>query len=195
YPQVKFIAVVPPVKPAAELTRVGRVIVAATNSAARSDYLRGLIVRFAQGVEVYPVGCQSLVALAEAGQLDGPEVEREIRQSIEPLLAKGIDVLALGCTHFPAMRPVFERVAGPGVLVIDSGAAVARQTRRVLTEQRLLARPGAGPADAPRLPRPDDEFWRSGVNSSFELVASRLLGAPVEGRYATDMLWPPASAV
>ena len=199
YPQVKFIAVVPPVKPAAELTRVGRVAVAATNSAARSDYLRGLIARFAQGIEVYPVGCQSLVTLAEAGQLDGPEVEREIRQSIEPLLAKGIDVLALGCTHFPAMRPVFERVVGPDVLVIDSGAAVARQTRRVLVGQRLLATPTSGstasPADAPRLPRPDDEFWRSGTSATFEQVASRLLGAPVVGRHAADMLWPPASAV
>jgi glutamate racemase len=195
YPQVKFIAVVPPVKPAAALTRVGRVAVAATNSAARSDYLRGLIARFAQGIEVYPVGCQSLVTLAEAGQLDGSEVEREIRQSLEPLLAKGIDVLALGCTHFPAMRPVFERVVGPDVLVIDSGAAVARQTRRVLVEQRLLAAPNSGPADAPRLPRPDDEFWRSGTSASFEQVAARLLGAPVAGRYAADMLWPPASAV
>lgn len=195
YPQVKFIAVVPAVKPAAELTRVGRVAVAATNSAARSDYLQGLIAQFARGVEVYSVGCQSLVTLAEAGQLDGPEVEREIRRGIEPLLAKGIDVLALGCTHFPAMRPVFERVVGPNVAVIDSGAAVARQARRVLTTQRLLAARDAGPADAPRAPCPDDEFWRSGTNEAFELVATRLLGAPVAGRYAADMLWPPASAV
>ena len=195
YPQVKFIAVVPAVKPAAEMTRVGRVAVAATNAAARSDYLRGLIRQFAQGVEVYPVGCQSLVSLAEAGQLDGPEVEREIRRSIEPLLAKGIDVLSLGCTHFPAMRPVFERVVGPSVRVIDSGAAVARQTRRVLTQQGLLTMLDTGPADEPRTPRSDDEFWRSGENTSFEQVASLLLGAPVEARYAADMLWPPASAV
>ena len=195
YPQIKFIAVVPAVKPAAKLTRTGKVGVAATDAAARSDYLRGLIAQFAQGVEVYPVGCQTLVALAEAAQLDGPEVEREIRQSIEPLLVKGIDVLALSCTHFPAMRPVFERVVGPGVRVIDSGAAVARQTRRVLTEQGLLATPDGGPAPEPRLPRPDDEFWRSGTSAAFERVASRLLGAPVEGRYAADMLWPPASAV
>ncbi|HEY7975293.1 MAG TPA: glutamate racemase, partial [Ktedonobacterales bacterium] len=172
YPQTPFVAVVPAVKPAAELTRVGRVAVAATNSAARSDYLRGLIAQFAQGVEVFPVGCQSLVTLAEAGLLDGPEVEREIRQSMEPLLAKGIDVLALGCTHFPAMRPVFERVVGPDVLVIDSGAAVARQTRRVLRERRLLAAPGAAPVDAPRLLRSDDEFWRSGTNVAFEQVAT-----------------------
>ncbi len=195
YPQIRFVAVVPAVKPAAEMTRTGRVAVAATNAAARSEYLHGLIRRFAQGVEVYPVGCQPLVTLAEAGQLDGPEVEREIRRDIEPLLAKGIDVLALGCTHFPAMRPVFERVVGPGVRVIDSGAAVARQTRRVLTAQGLLAAADSGPAPAPRAPRPDDEFWRSGKSATFEQVASLLLGGPVEGRYAADMLWPPADAV
>ncbi len=194
YPQIKFIAVVPAVKPAAEMTKTGRVIVAATDSAARSAYLHGLIERFAHGVEVYPVGCQSLVSLAEAGKLDGPEVEGEIRRRIEPLLANDIDVLALGCTHFPAMRAVFERVVGPQVRVIDSGAAVARQTRRVLREQHLLAAPEAGPAREPRLPRPDDEFWRSGTSESFEQVASLLLGAPVEGRYAADMLWTPASA-
>jgi len=195
HPEVEFVAVVPPVKPAAELSRVKRIAVAATNSAARSAYLRGLIHEFAKGVEVYPVGCQPLVTLAEAGRLDGPEVEREIRQRIEPLLAKGIDVLALGCTHFPAMRPVFERVVGPGVQVIDSGAAVARRTRDVLTLHGLLAASDRGPAAEPRAPRPDDEFWRSGTETSFEEVASLLLGGPVEARYAADMLWPPESAV
>lgn len=195
YPHIKFVAVVPAVKPAAEMTRVGRVAVAATDSAARSAYLRGLIEQFAQGIEVFPIGCQSLVTLAEAGKLDGPEVEREIRRRIEPLLAKGIDVLALGCTHFPAMRPAFERIVGPDVRVIDSGAAVALQTRRVLTQQGLLAANDSGPAAHPRAPRLDDEFWRSGTSETFEQVASLLLGAPVEGRYADDMLWPPASAV
>lgn len=194
YPQVAFVAVVPAVKPAAEMTQTRRVAVAATDSAARSAYLRGLIDQFAQGVEVYPVGCQSLVALAEAGKLDGPEVEGEIRRRIEPLLARDIDVLALGCTHFPAMRPAFERVVGPQVRVIDSGAAVARQTRRVLRERHLLAAPEGGPATQPRLPRPNDEFWRSGTSDAFEHVASLLLGGRVDAQYAADMLWTPASA-
>ncbi|MGH2503952.1 MAG: glutamate racemase, partial [Ktedonobacterales bacterium] len=113
YPGLKFIAVVPAVKPAAAMTRSGRVAIAATDSAAQGDYLRGLIAQFADGVEVYPVGCQRLVALAEKGLLDGPEIEGEIRAGIGPLLARGIDVLALGCTHFPAMRAAFERVCGP----------------------------------------------------------------------------------
>jgi glutamate racemase len=106
-------------------------------------------------------------------------------------------VLALGCTHFPAMRAAFERVVGPRVRVIDSGAAVARQTRRVLREQRLLAASNAAPATPgaePRAPRADDEFWRSGTSEVLEQVASLLLGGQAPGRFAADMLWTPASA-
>lgn len=188
FPRVKFIAVVPAVKPAAAMTRAGRVAVAATESSARSAYLRGLITQFAGGAEVYPVACQRLVALAEEGLLDGPEVERQIHADLDPLLARGIDVLALGCTHFPAMRAAFERVCGPGVRVIDSGAAVARQTRRVLREQGLLRAADTGPLDAPRPLTAADEFWRSGADGAFDQVAAAILGGAPHSRLAKDML-------
>src|SRR5579859_5249591 len=188
YPQIKFIAVVPAVKPAAAMTHTGRVAVAATNSSAQSDYLRGLIAQFAEGVEVYPVGCQRLVALAEKGLLDGPRVERQIRADIGPLLERGIDVLALGCTHFPAMRAAFERVCGPGVAVIDSGEAVARRTRVVLREQGLLATSDSGPLAAPRPLTATDEFWRSGPDGAFDRVAAAILGGKPRSRLAEGML-------
>jgi glutamate racemase len=188
HPEIKFIAVVPAVKPAAAMTRVGRVAVAATNSSAQSDYLRGLINQFANGAEVYPAGCQRLVTLAEEGLLDGPEVERQIRADIGPLLERGIDVLALGCTHFPAMRAAFERVCGPEVRVIDSGEAVARRTRVVLREQGLLAIPDDGPQAAPRIPTAADEFWRSGPNGTFDRVAAAILGGKPRSRLAKGML-------
>ncbi len=188
HPEIKFIAVVPAVKPAAAMTRAGRVAVAATNSSAQSDYLRGLITQFANGAEVYPVGCQRLVALAEKGVLDGPEVERQIRADIGPFLARGIDVLTLGCTHFPAMRPAFERVCGPDVRVIDSGEAVARRTRVVLREQGLLAPTDGGPLAAPRALTAADEFWRSGPGSAFDRVAAAILDGKPHSRLAKGML-------
>lgn len=194
YPQIRFIAVVPAVKPAAEMTRVGRVGVIATNSAAQSPYLMGLIEQFASDVETHRIGAQSLVALAEAGKLEGPEVEDEIRQYLAPALAREIDTLALGCTHFPALRGAFERVVGPGVRVIDSGAAVARQTRRVLTEEGLLVAPEAGAADAPRALRSGDEFWRSGeTGETFDRVIAALLGSEVRSQFAPEMLYTPAT--
>ncbi len=193
YPDIPIVGVVPAVKPAARMTRVGRVGVAATEASARGDYLRRLIDEHAQGVAVSAVGCPRLVLLAEAAQLDGPLVEATIREDIAPLLAAEIDTLVLGCTHFPAMRPAFERVVGPGVAVIDSGAAIARRARALLTTAGLLANPVGGPAAASRLPRPDDEFWRSGADgAAFDRVAVALLGAAPPSRFAPGMA--PSSA-
>ncbi|HEY7020792.1 MAG TPA: glutamate racemase [Ktedonobacterales bacterium] len=185
-----FVGVVPAVKPAAELTKVKRVGVASTEASAKGGYLQRLIHDHANGVEVLPVGCPLLVTLAEEGKLDGAEVEETVRGYIQPLLDRGIDILVLGCTHFPAMRPVFERVAGPEVAVIDSGAAIARQTRRVLTERGWLA--SKGPAqETPRSLSSDDEFWHSGDQQQFERVASVLMGAPIAARRAPVAVMAP----
>ncbi len=191
---VPIVGVVPAVKPAAAQTRVGRVGVAATEASARGDYLKRLIAEHANGVEVLAVGCPRLVTMAEEGLLDGPEAEEAVRGYMRPLLDAGIDTLVLGCTHFPAMRATFERVAGPDVAVIDSGAAVARQTRRVLERDGLLAVPEGGPAEAPRPPHASDEFWCSGDVPIFERTAAAILGHPIRGRHVPGMLLAAARA-
>lgn len=187
--EVPFIGVVPAVKPAAALTRAGRIGVAATEASARGDYLRQLIAQHANGVEVLAVGCPRLVLLAEAGVLDGPEAEAAIHEYIQPMLDAGIDTLVLGCTHFPAMHDAFARVAGPGVTVIDSGAAIARQARRVLSERKWLAAPG-NPADTPRALTSCDALWCSGDPNQFADVARAILGMPVEVHTAPEMILP-----
>lgn len=181
-PEVPFVGVVPAVKPAAERTRVGKIGVASTEASAKGDYLRGLIATFANGARVLARGCPRLVTMVEEGILDGPVAEAAVRADIQPMLDAGIDMLVLGCTHFPALRPVFERVAGPGVTVIDSGAAIARQTRRVLTRDDLLAAPYESVAETPRSLQPSDEFWCTGDVARFEAIASILLGEPVSAR-------------
>jgi glutamate racemase len=189
---IPFVGVVPAVKPAAARTRTRLVGIAATEASAHGDYLKGLIAEHANGVKVMAVGCPRLVELAEAGLLDGSVAEAAVREYIAPMLAAGIDELVLGCTHFPAMRAAFERVAGPGVEVIDSGAAIARQTRRVLAERDAPLAPASLPATAPRPPRPDDEFWCSGDAARFASVASAILGHPVEARYLPAMVRGPS---
>ncbi|HEV8192450.1 MAG TPA: glutamate racemase [Ktedonobacterales bacterium] len=194
FPQIRFVGVVPAVKPAAERTRTSVVGIAATEASARGDYLQRLIGDHAHGVEVHAVGCPRLVLLAEQGRLDDDEVENAIRGYIQPLLDAGIDELVLGCTHFPAMRAVFERVAGPDVEVIDSGAAIARQTRRVLAELNLLA-PARDAATNDVPPRRSlDEFWCSGDAKLFTSVATAILGMPVPGQHAPNMVLPPVNA-
>jgi glutamate racemase len=128
-----------------------------------------------------------LVLLAEAGVLDGPEAEAAIREYIDPLLKAGIDTLVLGCTHFPAMHAAFARVVGPGVAVIDSGAAIARQARRVLTQREWLA---DSIASEPRTLTAADVLWCSGDPNHFGHVAAAILGMPVEVYGAPDMIMP-----
>ncbi|HEX8032613.1 MAG TPA: glutamate racemase [Ktedonobacterales bacterium] len=190
---IPFVGVVPAVKPAAERTHVGRVGVAATEASARGDYLKRLITEHANGVEVLAVGCPRLVTLVEAGQLDGPTVEAVVREDIAPLLEAGIDELVLGCTHFPALRSVFERVAGPGVEVIDSGAAIARQTRRVLERAGMLASGEphmGGPAETARPIGEGDLFLCSGPVATFEETTSAILGQRIQARRPGSLLAP-----
>jgi glutamate racemase len=169
---IPFIGVVPAVKPAARATKKGRIGIAATNQAAKALYLRQLIDEFAEGIEVFAVGCPELVTLVEHGELDGPLTEEAVRAALQPILREDIDVIVLGCTHFPALRPVIERITR--VQVIDSGAAIARRTHSVLEAEALM-----------RLVKPVDtgigelKVWCSGDPTTFSAVASKLLGYPV----------------
>lgn len=176
---VPFVGVVPAVKPAARATRRGRIGIAATNRAVKAAYLRQLIDNFAEGIQVYAVGCPELVTLVEEGRLDGLAVEEELRYALGPLLAQDIDVLVLGCTHFPALRPAIERVVGKHVLVIDSSAAIARRTHSILDAEEMTH---------PNLAQHTGELqvWCSGDAQSFSTVASAVLGYPVNA-YHTEL--------
>ncbi|MBR4774539.1 MAG: glutamate racemase [Bacteroidales bacterium] len=143
YPDVPFVGMEPAVKPAALGTKTGVIGVLATAGTLKaSKYLntRGLYDADVRVVE--HVG-QGFVELVEKGILDGPEAEETVRASLQPLLDAGADVIVLGCTHYPFLRPVIERIAGPGVQVIDPAPAVARQTQRLLEKHGVSI--GLGP--------------------------------------------------
>ncbi len=173
FPSIPFVGVVPAVKPAARATKKGRIGIAATNQAAKATYLRQLIDEFAGGIQAFAIGCPELVTLVEDGQLDGPEVEAAVRHALDPILREDIDVIVLGCTHFPALRPVIERVATRQVQVIDSGSAIARRTRYVLDTENLM-QPGTTQGELC--------LWCSGNPEKFSVIASKLLGYPVTTR-------------
>ncbi len=173
FPSIPFVGVVPAVKPAARATKKGRIGIAATNQAAKATYLRQLIDEFAGGIQAFAIGCPELVTLVEDGQLDGPEVEAAVRHALDPILREDIDVIVLGCTHFPALRPVIERVATRQVQVIDSGSAIARRTRYVLDTENLM-QPGTTQGELC--------LWCSGNPEKFSVIASKLLGYSVTTR-------------
>ncbi len=178
YP-VPFVAVVPAVKPASQATKTGKIGVMATDAVSRNPLFLTLVDELRNGAQTLTIGCTRLVEHCEAGQLDGPEVEATIHGYVDPLLAQGVDTLVLGCTHFPLLRPAIERVAGPGVTVIDSGMAVARQARHVLEERRLLREGDTPLSDDERL-----AIYCSGDPDAFSAVASMILGRQVRVRQA-----------
>lgn len=137
YPSVPFIGMEPAVKPAALGTRSGVIGVLATAGTLKgSKYLRTR-GRFEDDVTIVEHVGQGFVELVENGILDGPEAEAVVKASVQPLLDAGADKIVLGCTHYPFLRPVIERLCGPEVEVIDPAPAVARHTVEVLREKGI----------------------------------------------------------
>ena len=179
FTSIHFIGVVPAVKPAARATKKGRIGIAATNQAAKALYLQQLIDEFAGGIQAYAVGCPELVTLVEQGELDGPAVEETVRQALQPVMQEEVDVIVLGCTHFPALRPVIERITAHQVHIIDSGSAVARRTHYVLDAEGLIQPDNSNDAHIGNL-----KVWCSGDAEVFSNVAHKLLGYSINAHQA-----------
>lgn len=184
---IPFVGVVPAVKPASRATKNGRIGVALTNHAAKSPYLHWLINQFATGIQVHTIGCSELVPFVERGEFDGPLVEQAVRDALQPLLREGVDVIVLGCTHFPVLRSLIEDIAGHDVQVIDSALAIANRTRTVLDAEALIHH-----ASTDSTPYGGLEVLCSGDASDFSTVASKLLGYPVFARQTLSAREPSA---
>lgn len=136
FPGVPFVGMVPAVKPAVALTKSGRVGVLATPATLGGRLLGEVVERYAGGVRVVSRACPGLVERIEEGDLEGPATEALVRRYVEPLVQEGVDVIALGCTHYPFVAPLIQRVAGPAVRLLDPSEAVARQVGRVLAGEQ-----------------------------------------------------------
>ncbi|MGL4598767.1 MAG: glutamate racemase, partial [Bacteroidia bacterium] len=121
-----------------EQTQSGVVGVLATTATFQGELFASVVERFAKDVLVLRQPCPGLVQQIEAGKTNDPETETMLRAWVEPMLEKGIDALVLGCTHYPFIRPLLQKIVGDGVRLIDPAPAVARQTRRLLDQQNLL---------------------------------------------------------
>ena len=147
YPQVPFVGLEPAVKPAALRSKTGVVGVLATAGTFHGRLYNETKTKFAKNVTVLAVqadefvievekayrGRSVLEVLERLGQLDNMAfLEPIVRRRIEPLLKAGADKIVLGCTHFPHLKPIIEKVCAGRAEVIDPSDAVARQAKRVL---------------------------------------------------------------
>lgn len=110
---------------AAAASRTGRIGVLATRATVRSGAYERAILSARPGAAVVANAAPLLVPLVEEGILDGPIVEEALRRYAGPLLEADVDVLLLGCTHYPLLAPAIRRFVGEGVEVVDSAAATA----------------------------------------------------------------------
>ncbi len=134
---IPFIGMEPAVKPAALDTETGVIGVLATAGTLKASKYLDTRDRFTGEVTVVEHVGQGFVELVESGELSGPHAEETVELSLRPLLDAGADTIVLGCTHYPFLLPVLQKVAGPGVRFIDPAPAVARRLVNVLDEKQI----------------------------------------------------------
>lgn len=162
HPALPVIGVEPALKPALAASRTRRIGVAATRGTLASDKFRRLLAGLSDQAEFVLQPCPGLALALEESAAIGPGdagalassrlaisalIERHLSEMGRFGAGPGqIDTLVLGCTHYPFARRDFQARAGGQVQLLETGAPVARQTRRLLEARELLrlARPGAG---------------------------------------------------
>ena len=137
FPDVQFVGMEPAVKPAAEHTQTGKVGVLATPATFQGALYASVVERFANGVELLQSTCPGLVQQIEQGNLYGEETRKILKDALLPMLEKNIDMVVLGCTHYPFVIPLIQQIVGENVRVIDPAPSVARQAGRLLEAERV----------------------------------------------------------
>lgn len=134
-----FIGMEPAVKPAALGTRTGVVGVLATAGTLKGSKYLKTKESVDDQVNVFEHVGRGFVELVEEGRLSGSEAEDVVKASLGPLLSAGADIIVLGCTHYPFLLPVLQKVAGPDIRFIDPAPAIARQLVHVLERDGMLS--------------------------------------------------------
>ena len=140
YAPLPIVGMEPAVKPACLATKSGVVGVLATERSLDGDLFRRTAARYGEGIEVVAVPGRGFVELVENDLEATPEAENVVRQAVAPMLKRGADQIVLGCTHYPFLLPVLQRIVeGRGVSVIDPSPAVARRVVELLDRFDLRA--------------------------------------------------------
>jgi glutamate racemase len=168
---IPIIAMEPAVKPAAQATKTGVIGVLATSGTLQSAQFAALLEHYGQQVEVVTQACHGLVECIERGDLTGDETQALLSRYVQPLLAAHADTIVLGCTHYPFVRPLIEKLVGPEVALVDTGAAVARHLKNRL-DALQLGRPKTTEASV--------EFWSNSLDAKASQVIGQLWGEPVQ---------------
>ncbi len=135
---VPIIGIEPAIKPAALKSKNRAIGILATKGTLASDLFAQTSELYTRDIKVIEVEGNGLVELIESGKKDSKEARDLLELLLEPMLKVNIDHLVLGCSHYPYLIPVLREILPAEVQIIDSGEAVARQTRTILERNQLL---------------------------------------------------------
>ncbi|QLE01616.1 glutamate racemase [Galbibacter sp. BG1] len=133
-----FIGIEPAIKPAALNSKTGVVGVLATRGTLTSSLFTKTSALYAKDRKVMEQFGDGLVPLIENGKINSAEMKELLHKYVDPMVKADIDYLVLGCTHYPYLVPQLKKILPESVTIIDSGYAVAKQTKAVLEKLDLL---------------------------------------------------------
>ena len=131
---VPFIGIEPAIKPAATHSKTHSIGILATQGTLNSELFHKTAEQFHNIKIIEQVG-HGLVELIEEGRIDSAEMTQLLQQYLNPMITAKIDFLVLGCSHYPYLIPQIKKILPEHIQIIDSGEAVARQTKNVLNEK------------------------------------------------------------
>ncbi len=168
---------------AAEAAPEGRIGVIGTAATVASRAYEAALSRVAPGAQVFAAACPLFVPLVEEGWLDHPVTRQVAEVYLAPLVARRLDALILGCTHYPLLRPVLQEVMGENVRLVDA----ADHTARALAER--LSETGRGRPDGGA---PEHRIFLTDPPPAFRQTSERFLGRslpPVEVVRRAEERW------
>ncbi len=136
---IPFIGIEPAIKPAALYSKTGAIGILATKGTLTSKLFEKTANEYTKNITTIEQDGEGLVPLIEAGKLDSKELNELLSTYLKPMLNFNIDHLVLGCTHYPYLIPTIKKLIGKEVIIIDSGEAVALQTKAILDKHQLLS--------------------------------------------------------
>ena len=139
---VPIVGVIEPGARAAVVDTIGRRVgVLATEGTVASGAYGRAVKSLDAGIQVYEQACPEFVPLIEQGIVDGPELEAVALRYLAPMMERRVDVVILGCTHYPLISSVINRILGPEVRLISSAGQTALEVRSILSRRSYLRRP------------------------------------------------------
>jgi glutamate racemase len=134
---VPFIGIEPAIKPAAKNSETHTIGILATKGTLSSELFSQSVLNYPTTKIIEQVGF-GLVQLIEEGKMNSKEMTELLNTYLKPMVEANIDYLVLGCSHYPYLIPQIKKIIPKHIKIIDSGEAVARQTKNILKSRDLL---------------------------------------------------------